>query len=66
MNGEQVSGNGKSFKGKAREPWGDPTDDDLVRVGGRRDPLVGVIEERHGIANEEAEDKVAEWERLVH
>lgn len=66
MNWDQASGNWKQFKGKVREQWGDLTDDDVEPIAGRRDQLVGVIQERYGIATEEAEDKVAEWERLLH
>jgi len=66
MNWEQVSGNWKQFKGKVREQWGDLTDDDMERIAGKRDQLVGIIQERYGIAKEKAEDEVAEWERLPH
>ena len=47
------------------ECWtGDPGDQDQVKVvGGRRDQLAGKIQERYGVAKEEAEKQVTEWER---
>lgn len=66
MNWEQVKGNWKQFRGKAREKWGDLTDDDLERAAGNRDQLIGRIQERYGIAKEEAERQVDAWSRALH
>lgn len=46
--GQQASGNWKVFKGKLREKWGALTDDELDRLQGRREQLVGHIERRVG------------------
>ena len=62
MNEEQISGNWKQFKGRIQEQWGKLTDDDFDVVAGKRDQLVGRIEERHGIARAEAEKQMTEWE----
>jgi uncharacterized protein YjbJ (UPF0337 family) len=61
MNWDQIKGNWKQLKGKARTKWGDLTDDDLDRIEGRRETMVGVIQERYGRAKEEAEREVDEW-----
>ena len=63
MNWNQVEGNWKQFKGYVREKWGDLTDDDLDRIAGKRENLVGHIQEKYGIAQEEAEKQVDEWEK---
>ncbi len=63
MNWNQVEGNWKQFKGKVKEKWGDLTDDDLDRIAGKRDILVGHIQEKYGMAQEEAETQVKEWEK---
>jgi uncharacterized protein YjbJ (UPF0337 family) len=55
MNWDQVAGNWKQFKGVVREKWGKLTDDDLDVVAGKRDQLLGKIQERYGITKEEAE-----------
>lgn len=65
MNWEQIRGNWTQFKGKAKQRWADLTDDDLGKVEGHRDELVGRIQERYGVAKEEAEKQVSEWERNV-
>jgi uncharacterized protein YjbJ (UPF0337 family) len=63
MNWEQIQGNWKQVTGKAKENWGRLTDDDLNVVAGRRDQLAGLIEERYGVAKEEAEKQLSAWER---
>lgn len=63
MNWDTVKGNWKQFKGKVRAEWGELTDDDLDKIEGEREQLVGRIQERYGIAKEEAQEKVEEWER---
>jgi uncharacterized protein YjbJ (UPF0337 family) len=55
MNWDQVEGKWKQSKGKFREKWGKLTDDDLEVISGKRDQLVGRLQERYGIAHEEAE-----------
>lgn len=63
MNWDQIKGKWKQYTGKAREKWGDLTDDDLQRAAGGRDQLVGVVQERYGIAKEEAEKQVDSWSK---
>lgn len=63
MNWDQIKGNWKQASGKAQEQWGKLTNDDLDVVAGRREHLAGKIQERYGIAKEEAETQLAEWER---
>lgn len=62
MNQDQIEGNWKQFKGKIKEQWGKLTDDDLDVFEGRREQLLGRIQERHGITAEEAEVQVKNWE----
>jgi uncharacterized protein YjbJ (UPF0337 family) len=63
MNWDRIQGNWKQVTGKAKEQWGKLTDDDFDVVGGRRDQLAGKIQERYGVAKDEAEKQVAEWQR---
>jgi len=63
MNTDQTKGSWKQFGGKAKETWGRLTEDDWKVVEGKRDQLVGKIQERYGIAREEAERQVSEFER---
>jgi uncharacterized protein YjbJ (UPF0337 family) len=61
VNTEQLKGNWNQLKGKAKQQWGKLTDDDLMRVEGNQDELVGRIQERYGIAKEEAERQVNDF-----
>ena len=63
MNEDTMKGNWNQFKGKVKEKWGKLTDDDLDVIGGKRDQLVGRIQERHGIAKDQAEREVENFER---
>lgn len=61
MNWDRIEGNWKQFSGKAQQQWGKLTNDDLDVVEGRRNELVGKIQERYGIAKDEAERQVDTW-----
>ena len=63
MNWDQVAGNWKQFSGNAMEKWGKLTDNDWTVIKGQREQLVGKVQERYGIAKDEAEKQVAEFER---
>ena len=62
-NWDRIEGNWKQLRGKAQQQWGKLTDDDLTTIEGRRVELVGKIQERYGIAKDEAEKQVDSWIR---
>lgn len=62
MNSDQLKGNWNILKGKVREKWGDLTDDDVNRMEGEQEQLIGAIQKRYGIAREEAERQVNDWQ----
>jgi len=63
MNWNQVQGDWKQFRGKVKEQWGKLTDDELDQIAGKRDILTGKIQKKYGIAQEEAEKQVKDWEK---
>jgi uncharacterized protein YjbJ (UPF0337 family) len=65
MNWDQVEGKWKQYKGQAKEKWGKFTDDDLDVIDGRRQQLIGKIQERYGVAKEEAEKQADEFVKSV-
>ena len=65
MNWDRIQGNWKQITGKAKVQWGKLTDDDFDVVAGRREQLAGKIQERYGIAKDEAEKQVTAWENLA-
>jgi uncharacterized protein YjbJ (UPF0337 family) len=62
MNWDRIEGNWKQVTGKAKVQWGKLTDDDLDIVAGRREQLAGKIQERYGIAKDDVERQIADWE----
>jgi len=63
MNDDRLEGSWKQIKGKVKEQWGKLTDDDLDVIAGRRDQLLGRIQQRHGLARDEAQAQVETFER---
>lgn len=58
MNNDVFTGQWKQLRGSVKSWWGRLSDDDLERVGGQKDKLVGLIQERYGQTREEAEREV--------
>ena len=65
MNWDQIEGNWKQFMGSARERWGKLTDDDMATLTGKKDHLIGKIQERYGIATAEAEKQADGWSQAL-
>jgi uncharacterized protein YjbJ (UPF0337 family) len=61
MNTDQMSGKWKQMKGAAKQQWGKLTDDDLEVIAGKRESLVGKLQERYGLAKEDAQKKADDW-----
>lgn len=61
MNWDRVEGNWKQFSGKVKEKWGKLTEDDLTVINGKQDQLIGRIQERYGLAKDEAQKQVNTW-----
>jgi uncharacterized protein YjbJ (UPF0337 family) len=61
MNWDRVQGNWKQLTGKVKEQWGKLTEDDITVINGKQDQLVGRIQERYGIAKDEAQRQVDTW-----
>jgi uncharacterized protein YjbJ (UPF0337 family) len=58
MNWDQIAGQWRQAKGRVRAKWGKLTDDDLDAVKGRKDLLIGRLQERYGRKREEVEREV--------
>jgi uncharacterized protein YjbJ (UPF0337 family) len=57
----QISSQWKSSAVEARKKWGQLTDEELGKVNGDRKALVGLIQERYGIARKAADKQVDAW-----
>jgi uncharacterized protein YjbJ (UPF0337 family) len=61
MNEDWIKGHWKQLKGKIREKWGKLTDDDVDVIAGKGEVLVGKLQERYGIARDEAENQARKF-----
>jgi uncharacterized protein YjbJ (UPF0337 family) len=61
MNSDQFEGKWKQLKGGVKQRWGKLTDDDVTALSGKKDELVGKIQERYGITREQAQKEADEW-----
>jgi uncharacterized protein YjbJ (UPF0337 family) len=63
MNWERIQLDWMHFKDKVRENWVKLTDEDVTRIGGRRDELIGRLQARYGFARAEAAREAEAWMR---
>lgn len=61
MNTEQMKGQWMQVKGEIKKQWGKLTDDELDRIAGEKDKLVGKLQEKYGLSKEEAERQVNDF-----
>jgi uncharacterized protein YjbJ (UPF0337 family) len=66
MNWDRVEGNWKQVKGTVQQKWGKLTSDDLDVIKGKRTELAGRLQERYGIAQDEAERQIEAWLKTVN
>ena len=65
MNWEQIQGQWKDLKGQARVVWAKLTDDDLENIAGKKDQLVGKLQEHYGDNKDKAEKAVDEFSKKL-
>jgi len=63
MNWDRVEGSWKQLKGNVKTKWAKLTEDDLTAINGEREKLEGMLQERYGIAKDEARKEVDDWFR---
>ena len=61
MNWNKIEGNWDQFKGKVQAQWGQITGDELDVIAGNRKQLSGLLQERYGKAQDEAEREIDDW-----
>lgn len=65
MNWDQIQGKWKQLKGRARQRWGKLTDNDLEVIAGKKDLLLGKLQELYGIGKEEAQRQIDAWSKSL-
>lgn len=63
MNKDTIKGDWNLLKGKVKEKWGKLTDDDLTKINGKKEQLLGAIQKKYGLAKDKAEQELNEWEK---
>lgn len=58
MNWDIIEGKWEQLKGGAKEKWGDLTDDEVTEMEGKRDKIIGKLQEKYGWTKEKAEKEV--------
>ena len=58
INQDILAGKWKQIRGELKTWWGELTDDDFDRIGGEKDKLIGLLQERYGYTREYAEQQV--------
>jgi uncharacterized protein YjbJ (UPF0337 family) len=56
-----MEGNWKQLKGEIKSQWGKLTDDELDRIDGKADKLIGAIQKSYGRSKDEVRDEVNRW-----
>jgi uncharacterized protein YjbJ (UPF0337 family) len=59
VNTDILEGKWKQMRGQMKEWWGKLTDQDLDVIAGKRDKLIGALQEKYGWAKRDAENEVS-------
>ena len=63
MNINEIKGKFKELKGDFKKKWGELTDDDWKAIGGNKDKLKGILQQKYGRSEEEAQHEVDEFSK---
>jgi uncharacterized protein YjbJ (UPF0337 family) len=65
MNEDKLVGNWKDLKGRVKQAWSKLTDDDIEEMEGNSDRLEGKLQERYGMAREEAREQIQKFKDSI-
>jgi len=65
VNQDILQGKWKQVKGQAKQQWGKLTDNQLDRIEGRTEELVGLVQEAYGYSRERAQKEVDDFAHRV-
>lgn len=65
MNWDVIEGNWQQYKGGVKAQWGKLTDEHITEVAGKREQLLGKIQESYGIGHEEAEKQMVAFQKFL-
>ena len=62
MNWDRIEGNWRQLKGIAQQQCGRFTEDSLLVLAGEREHLAGKIQEEYGVAKDQEQRQLANWQ----
>lgn len=65
MNKDKIVGEWHKLKGQLKQKWGKLTDDDLTQINGKREELLGRLQNRYGYAKDKAEEELSSFEKSI-
>ena len=65
MNWDRIEGQWKQRRGKAMHRWGKLMNDELATIAGKHEQLVGILQEKYGVAKEQAQGQIDEFKHIV-
>lgn len=65
MNRDIIQGKWTQLKGSIKAKWNKLTDDDLGRIEGNREYLIGRLQERYGWQKDQAERELKDFESHI-
>lgn len=65
MNWNKLEGKWKQQRGKAMDDWGQLMNDELAAISGRYEHLVGVLQEKFGIAQDESKKQIENYNKII-
>lgn len=65
MNQDRIESQWDQLKGRVREQWSRLTDDDVGEIHGKRERLLGKLQEKYGESRDKAEEMIRDFERKI-
>jgi uncharacterized protein YjbJ (UPF0337 family) len=66
MDWNRIESNWSRFKASVKQEWDKLTDDQIERIGGKREQLVAKVKEIYGLTKEVAEEQISNWQGNPH
>jgi len=66
MNWTRIEGQWHQLKGSVKSQWAKLTDDDLANIAGKREQLLGKIQEHYGVLKEDAGKQIDKWAAKIN
>jgi uncharacterized protein YjbJ (UPF0337 family) len=66
MNWTQIEGRWQTLSGQLKSQWAKLTDDDVANIAGKRDQLLGKLQQRYGVLKDDADQQIDKWLAMLN